>query len=132
MSAELKQLFHSPDELSDQELDVLRVKLQNMRRVPKLGAAFGFLGAAAFESVALKRNPTVLMLGLGATAGYAFGGYGASNITSNILSRSFDYDILIAQEVRQQARTMNIAGYGNGNYISSKDNNGNRSFDKPY
>ena len=101
MSAELKQLFHSPDELSDQELDVLRVKLQNMRRVPKLGAAFGFLGAAAFESVALRRNPTVLMLGLGATAGYAFGGYGASNITSNILSRSFDYDILIAQEARQ-------------------------------
>ena len=103
-----------------------------MRRVPKLGAAFGFLGAAAFESVALKRNPTVLMLGLGATAGYAFGGYGASNITSNILSRSFDYDILIAQEARQQARTLNIAGYGNGNYISSKDNNGNKSFDKPY
>ena len=103
-----------------------------MRRVPKLGAAFGFLGAAAFESVALRRNPTVLMLGLGATAGYAFGGYASSSISSNILTRQFDYDILIAQEVRQQARTMNIAGYGNGNYISSKDNNGNRSFDKPY
>ena len=96
MSAELKQLFHSPDELSDQELDILRVKLQNMRRVPKYGAAFGFLGAAVFESVALRRNPSVLMLGLGATAGYAFGGYGASTITSNILSRQFDYDILIA------------------------------------
>ena len=51
MSAELKQLFHSPDELSDQELDILRVKLQNMRRVPKYGAAFGFLGAAVFVCV---------------------------------------------------------------------------------
>mmetsp|Transcript_24091 Transcript_24091/g.29923 ORF Transcript_24091/g.29923 Transcript_24091/m.29923 type:complete len:97 (-) Transcript_24091:217-507(-) len=96
MSAELKQLFHSPEELSDSELDVLRIKLQNMRRVPKFGAAFGICGAAAFESVVLKRSPTALMLGLGAAAGYAFGGYGASTITSSMLTRQFDYDILIA------------------------------------
>ena len=29
MSAELKQLFHDPEELSDAELDIMRVKLQN-------------------------------------------------------------------------------------------------------
>ena len=52
-------------------------------------------------------------MGVGAAVGYAFGGYGASStLTSNILSRNFDYDIILAQEKRQLRRTMNLAGYG--------------------
>ncbi len=101
MSAELKQLFHSPDELTDQELDILRLKLQNQRRVPKIAMAFGLAGAACIDGVVFRRHPTMLRMGLGAIAGYAFGGYGASTMTSNMLTRSFDYDILIAQEKRQ-------------------------------
>jgi len=83
------------------------------------------------DSVVLRRNPTVLTLGLGAMAGYAFGGYGASTVTSNMLTRQFDYDILIAQEKRQQKKTMNLAGYGQ-DHISAADNNSNRSYDKAY
>lgn len=131
MSAELKQLFHSPEELSDKELDILRVKLQNMRRVPKFSAAFGVLGAACFQSVILRRNPTAAMLGLGAVAGYAFGGYGASSMTGSMLMRPFEYDILIAQEQRQQRRVMNLAGYGQ-DYITGANNELNKSYDKPY
>ena len=131
MSAELKQLFHSPDELNDQELDILRVKLQNMRRVPRFGAAFGVLGAACFESVLLRRNPSVAMLGLGAGLGYAVAGYGASSMSGSMLTRPFDYDILIAQEKRQQRRVMNLAGYGQ-DYITGANNELNQSFDKPY
>ena len=131
MSAELKQLFHSPDELSDQELDILRLKLQNMRRVPKIGAAFGVLGAACFESVILRKNPTVAMLGLGAAAGYALGGYGISSMKGSMLTRPFEYDILIAQEKRQQHSVMNLAGYGQ-DYITGSNNELNKSFDKPY
>jgi len=107
------------------------VKLQNQRRVPKIAAAFGLVGAACMDSVVLRRNPTLLTLGLGAMAGYAFGGYGASTVTSNMLTRQFDYDILIAQEKRQQKKTMNLAGYGQ-DHISSADNNSNRSYDKAY
>jgi len=46
MSSELKQLFHSPEDLSDSELEILRVKLQNMRRLPKIAAGFGLVSAA--------------------------------------------------------------------------------------
>ena len=131
MSAELKQLFHSPDELNDQELDILRVKLQNQRRVPKIAMAFGLASAACIDGVVFRRNPTMLRMGLGAIAGYAFGGYGASTMTSNMLTRSFDYDILIAQEKRQQRRTMNLAGFGN-DHVSAANTNSNKSYDHPY
>ena len=131
MSAELKQLFHSPDELSDQELDILRVKLQNMRRLPKFGAAFGVLGAACCESVILRRNPTVFMMGLGAVAGYAFSGYGTSSMTGSMLMRPFEYEILIEQEKRQQRRVLNLAGYGQ-DYITGANTELNKSYDKPY
>jgi len=71
-------------------------------------------------------------MGVGVAAGYAFGGYGASStMTSNILSRNFDYDIILAQEKRQLRRTMNLAGYGQ-DHISSGSTNGNKSWDKPY
>ena len=132
MSAELKQLFHSPDELSDAELEVLRVKLQNMRRLPKLGAGFGLAGAACFQGLILRRNPTFLGLGIGAALGYAFGGQAASTLSSNVLKRPFDYDILIAQEKRQQSLTMNIAGYGSSHMHGGLNAEGSRSYDKPY
>ena len=131
MSAELKQLFHSPDELSDQELDILRLKLQNQRRVPKIAIAFCLVGAACIDGVVFRRNPSMLRMGMGAIAGYAFGGYGASTMTSNILTRKFDYDILIAQEGRQQRRTMNLAGYGN-EHMGANRTNSNKSWDHPY
>ena len=132
MSSELKQLFHSPEDLSDSELEILRVKLQNMRRLPKIAAGFGLVSAALIQSVFLRRSPTWFGMGVGVAAGYAFGGYGASStMTSNILSRNFDYDIILAQEKRQLRRTMNLAGYGQ-DHISSGSTNGNKSWDKPY
>ena len=64
----------------------------------------------------------MLVIGLGAAAGYAFGGYGASStVTSNMLMRNFDYDIIFAQEKRQLRRTMNLAGYSQDHI--SKDSN---------
>ena len=95
-SSELKQLFHSPDELTDNELDVLRVKLQNMRRIPKFAAGFGLAGAAAVETIMFKRQPRALSLLFGAGFGYSIGGTGASSISSNVLMRKFDADILFA------------------------------------
>jgi len=124
-------LFHSPQELSDAELEVLNVKLQNMRRVPKFAAVFGFIGVACLDGMLLRRNPALWRMSLGAVAGYAFGGYGASQITNNMLTRSFDYDILIAQERRQQRKVMNLAGY-NRDYISSDSTDLNKRFDKAY
>ena len=132
MSAELKQLFHSPDELSDAELEVLRVKLQNMRRLPKLGAGFGLAGAACVQGLLLRQKPTILALGAGAALGYAFGGQAAGTVTENVLKRPFDFDILIAQEKRQQSLTMNLAGYGNSHMSGELNNEGLRSLDKPY
>ena len=131
MSTELKQLFHSPEDLSDGELDVLRVKLQNMRRIPRIAACFGFAGAAFVEGIVMRRKPTILMMGAGTVAGYAFGGYGASTINSNILSRKFDLEVMHAYEKRQLRRTMNLAGYGQ-TYIDANAAGGNFSHDKPY
>lgn len=67
-----------------------------MRRIPKYAAAMGLVGAAAFESIVLRKQPRVLSLLVGTSAGYAFGGFGISTLDSNILKRKFDYDILIA------------------------------------
>ena len=124
-------MFHSPEDLSDNELDVMRVKLQNMRRLPRIAAGFGFVGAAFLESFFLRRSPTLLVMGAGAVSGYAFGGYGVSNLSSNMLTRNFDYDIIFAQEKRQLRRTMNLAGYAQ-DHISSDSNISNKSWDKPY
>ena len=131
-SSELKQLFHSPEDMSDAELDILRVKLQNMNRVPKLAAGFGLVAAAFTEGVLLRRKPTLLNMTIGTVAGYAFGGYGASAISSNMLSRDFDYDIIIANEKRQLRKTMNLAGYGNEHVEGDQTSNMNKSFDRPY
>ena len=95
-SSELKQLFHDPEDLSDNELDVLRLKLQNMRRIPKIAAGFGLAGAAAVETIMFKRQPRALSLLLGAGLGYSIGGEGASSISSNVLMRKFDADIIFA------------------------------------
>ena len=98
MSSETKQLFHSPEDFSDAELDIMRVKLQNQRRLPKIAACFGLAGAAVFEGVFLRRAPRMMNLVLGTSAGYAFGGYGASSLSGEMLSRKIDYDILLCNE----------------------------------
>jgi len=87
MSQETKQLFHSPEDFSDAELDVMRVKLQNQRRLPKIAAGMGIAGAAVFEGIFLRRAPRMMNLLIGAGAGYAFGGYGASSLSGNLLAR---------------------------------------------
>ena len=132
MSAETKQLFHNPEELTDAELDILRLKLQNQRRLPKIGAVFGLTSAACLEAVAFRRNPTLLMMGIGAAAGYAFAGYGTSTMTTSMLKREFDHDIITAQERRQQAKTMNLAGFGNNHINGQTSLEGGFSYDKPY
>ena len=75
-SAELKQLFHSPDEMSDAELDIMRVKLQNMRRLPKIAFGMGFMSMVACDVVLLRRNPMMARAMLGGIASYAAAGYG--------------------------------------------------------
>ena len=99
MSSETKQLFHSPEQFSDAELDIMRVKLQNQRRLPKIAACFGLAGAAMFEGIVLRRPPRMMNLVFGAAGGYAFGGHGASNLSGEMLSRKIDYDILACNEM---------------------------------
>ena len=132
MATELKVLFHSPEDMSDAELDIMRVKLQNVRRIPKFAAAFGFAGVGVAQAVFLRQNPTILAMGMGAVAGYAFGGYGASSsFNSNILKRPIEREVLFAQEKRQLRKTMNLAGYGQ-DFLSSDSNSVNKRMDKPY
>ena len=132
MSAELKQLFHSPEELSDAELDIMRVKLQNMRRVPKIAFGMGFMGMVATDVVILRRNPVMATAMLGGLASYMVAGYGiGKDMPRNVMKKDFDEDILLAHEQRQIAKTMHISGYGD-NYISSADNEEGGTFEKPY
>ena len=104
MDIELKQLFHNPEEMSDAELDIMRVKLQNQRRLPKIAAGMGFVGALAFDVVLLRRNPVMARAMLGGLASYALAGYGTGLETKNVLKREFDTDILVAHEYRQLSR----------------------------
>ena len=100
-SIELKQLFHNPEEMSDAELDIMRVKLQNMRRVPKIAFGMGFMSMVAADVVILRRNPMMARAMLGGLASYACAGYGISmdsTKANNVLNRKFDLDILIAHE----------------------------------
>lgn len=131
MSTETKQLFHNPEDFSDAELDVMRVKLQNQRRLPRIAAGMGLAGAAMFEGVFLRRAPRMMNLLLGASAGYAFGGYGASNLSGGVLSRTFDFDIIRCNEEQQVRRTLNLAGY-NQNFITGKAQSSVPGAGKPY
>ena len=131
MSTETKQLFHSPEDFSDAELDIMRVKLQNQRRIPKIAAGFGLAGAAMFEAVYLRRAPRMMSLLIGASSGYAFGGYGASNLSGDMLARKFDYDIIICNEQAQLRRTMNLAGYSQ-DYIGRANMRNDEQVVKPY
>lgn len=125
MSSELKQLFHSPEDFSDDELYVMRSKVANQRRIPKIAAVFGITGAAVAESVFFRRQPRIMNLLIGGCAGYAFGGYGASTtLSNNMLRRKFDFDILMANDKHQLRRTMNMCGY-NQEHISVNSNNSN-------
>ena len=131
MSSETKQLFHSPEEFSDAELDIMRVKLQNQRRLPKIAACFGLAGAAMFEGIVLRRPPRMMNLVMGGAAGYAFGGHGASNLSGEMLSRKIDYDILVCNEKLQVTRTMNLSGYGQ-DFIGRANMSTNEKVLKPY
>ena len=132
MSTELKQLFHSPEDFSDAELDIMRVKLQNQRRIPRIATVFGIAGAAVAEGIFLRRSPRMMTMLIGAGAGYAFGGYGAStSLNANMLARKFDFDIIMANERRQLRRTMNLAGYGQ-EHIGAHSTNANVSHSRPY
>ena len=131
MSSETKQLFHSPEDFSDAELDIMRVKLQNQRRLPKIAACFGLAGAAMFEGIIMRRAPKMPNLLLGASLGYAFGGYGASNLSGEMLKRKIDFDILICNETQQVRRTMNLSGYGN-DFIGRANMSISEKNQKPY
>ena len=131
MSAETKQLFHSPEDFSDAELDIMRIKLQNQRRLPKIAACFGLAGAAAFEGIFLRRAPRMMNLLIGTGAGYAFGGYGASSLSGELLSRKFDCDIINCNESDQIRRTMNLAGY-NQDFIGRANMRNDERQTKPY
>ena len=131
MDIELKQLFHNPEEMSDAELDIMRVKLQNQRRLPKIAAGMGFVGAVAFDVVLLRRNPVMARAMLGGLASYALAGYGTGMETKNVLKREFDTDILIAHEYRQMSRFMNLSGYGQ-NWIHRSHNPDGNTWEKPY
>ena len=131
--ADLKQLFHSPEELSNEELVLIKRKVMLMNQTPYYGMLFGVAGAACFETLFFRRNPTLLRLAVGAAVGYSVGGLAASSVTRSALgpARKFDVDIMFAHEARQQRKVMNLAGYGQ-NYISRGHTELDRSFDKPY
>ena len=130
MSLELKTLFHSPDELADDELVALQRRLQVQRVVPKVTAVAGLIGTVALETLVLKRPNSILRVTAGTLGSYALGGQLAAEMNSRVLPQAIDAEIVFAQETRQVSKVLNMTGYGS-NHISG-DTGLNKNFSKPY
>lgn len=74
---DLKALFHTPELLNDEELNVVRSKIKIQRRLPLTGAIFGGCAYAILETHIWKRARSWPLVGVAAVGGFIVGGYGA-------------------------------------------------------
>jgi hypothetical protein len=73
-SMEYKVLFHNPEELSDEELTLLRKRITFQRTVPLLTAAFfGFSSFVAERAVLRRTKCTKTYMALAAALGFYIG-----------------------------------------------------------
>ena len=77
---DLKVLFHTPDDLNDNDLYVLRAKIKIQRWLAYGGAAFGGCAWAILESNVLKRARSWPLVGAAAVGGFVIGGIGAYQV----------------------------------------------------
>ena len=127
-----KLLFHNPEDLSDQELDLMRFKIRLQRTLPYYTAAiFGF-ASYLFDSVLMKRNFTWARIGVFGAVGFLIGAHGSYGVQTTLpRDRVVDKEIINAFDQRYMTTVLNATGFGS-NYVSPKDFGDSTSLKKPY
>ena len=127
---DLKVLFHNPEELSDQELHHLRMKIQFQHSMPWLSAFFGGFSLYLLDVGVLRRNHNLKSVAVGALGGFLLGAYSSYQVRTS-LPRPLDNDIINAFDKKYMNTVLNTTGFGS-NYVSSKDYSNVTTLRKPY
>lgn len=77
---DLKTLFHNPEELSDDELLLLREKLSMSNSIPRVSAVFGGLTMYLLDRHILRKGHSWLRIGGAAAAAFVLGAYGTHEV----------------------------------------------------
>lgn len=130
---DIKTLFHSPDSLSDADLQNLENKIAFQRLSRTLCAAFFGIAVSLGDTVFLKRAFCYKRAGLAGLIGYGFGMYAVytPHLAHSGLHKDFDQDILVAHDQRFARTVLNATGFGSS-YVSTKDYSMNPGLKKPY
>jgi hypothetical protein len=129
---DLKALFHNPENLSDQELNQLKAKIQLQRSVPWTTATFTGVAWYLFEGAYLRRATCYKRAAVAGVLGFVIGAYYVNSGSSNSLSRlEGEQQILEAFDRRYMNTVLNVTGFGS-NYLSVRDYADTQAHKKPY
>ena len=131
---DLKVLFHNPEQLSDEELTNLRVKLEYQRSMPWVTAFFGGFSVYVLERGIMRcHRATNAYVAAAALAGFWLGNSSSQGHTllSNGLERAHDRDIVNAFDRKYMNTVLNATGFGN-NHINIADYSDSPAYKKPY
>ena len=106
-----RTLFHTPDQLSDADLSVMRNKLRQQRLLPFVSAAVGGVAVVGLQSAVLRRPVQQSVVALGALAGYTGGAY-QTNYFSCRLNKQYNMPVLNARDQRYVKIASNKMGQG--------------------
>lgn len=112
---DFKALYHNPDELTRDELRLLRRKIQMQMMMPWFCGVSSAATMFAFRAGRL----TPVMMASTFVAGYYIGKFGATSTSNMIVSR--DEDIMRAWDKRQIRQVFAVSGL-NSNYTSLQHN----------
>ena len=88
-------LFHTPEDLSDRELNLLSKKIKHQQKLRRAGFLAGGFTMYLLDKQFFRRAACWKRVGVAAFAGYGIGGL-ASYYHESILPREIDSDIMVA------------------------------------
>lgn len=74
---DLKVLFHNPDELTNEELSILRNKISVQKSLPYVSAGFSGFAMYLLDNKMLRRFSDWKRIAFAASTGFVIGAYGA-------------------------------------------------------
>ena len=131
---DLKVLFHNPEELTDDELALVREKIRFQRSMPWITAFFGGVSVLLFERAILRKTrATNAFIAAGALAGFWLGNTSAANglEQTDYERRTHDTEIYNAFDRKYMNSVLNATGFGN-NHINIRDYSDTHAYKKPY
>lgn len=129
---DIKKLFHSPSELSDDELSQIRSKIRMQRATPFLAAGISTLFVRMFDATYYRSGACPMRLGAAALSGYALGAMMCDYYKKSAYDRTEDAQIMQAYEMRQIDAFTAASGLRDAIFVSKHHNLNDTQRNKPY